>query len=84
MVQAVYTLGDSVSCLVAMPDISEYMTIEEVAGVLGYHVKSVYRIVKRGDLKAERKGVWLVSRDALNEYRETTKGKAKNDPRRGK
>jgi excisionase family DNA binding protein len=64
-----------------MPD---YITTEEVAQILGYHVKSVRRLIRQGKLYAEKKvGVWLIPREALEEYKERTKGKVKHDPTRG-
>jgi excisionase family DNA binding protein len=62
----------------------DYITIEEAAEILGYHVKSVRRMVRRGTLWADKKmAIWLIRRDAIEAYAEAVKGKAKNDPRRG-
>jgi excisionase family DNA binding protein len=65
-----------------MPD---YLTVEEVAEILGYHVKSVRRIIRKGQLRADKKSrVWLIPREALREYQETLEGRSKHDPwRRG-
>jgi excisionase family DNA binding protein len=71
--------------LAIMPDISEYLTVEETAEALGYHVESVRRLLRGGKLKdAEKKaGVWLIPRDTVKEYREAVAGLSKHDPRRG-
>jgi excisionase family DNA binding protein len=70
--------------LASMADISEYLTTEEVAELLGYHVESVRRAIRNSKLPAEKKaGVWLVPRDAVKEYREAVEGLSKHDPRRG-
>lgn len=62
----------------------DYLTTREVAEALGYHVKSVHRIIKDGKLRADKKsGVWLIPREALEEYQATIEGKAKRDPTRG-
>ena len=64
-----------------MPD---YLTVEETADILGYHIESVRRMARRGKLQADKKaGVWLVHREALEKYQEAIEGKAKNDPTRG-
>ena len=40
----------------------DYLTTEEVAGILGYNVKHVRRMIRKKKLKADKKsGVWLVS-----------------------
>jgi len=63
----------------------DYLTTEEVAEVLGYHVKSIHRIIKGGRLRADKKsGIWLIPREALEEYQKVTEGKSKHDPTRGK
>jgi excisionase family DNA binding protein len=65
----------------AMPD---YLTTDEVAEILGYHVKSVRRLVRDGKLGAVKKGVWLIPREALEVYQQAIKGLSKHDPRRGR
>jgi excisionase family DNA binding protein len=66
-----------------MPDISEYMTVQEAAEELGYHPKSIYRLLNRGDLEAEKRGVWLILRKSVEDYAQSVRGLDKNDPRRG-
>ena len=67
--------------LARMPD---YLTTEEVAAALGYNIESVRRMIRKGQLPADKKmGVWLIPRKALEEYRDTVQGLSKHDPRRG-
>jgi excisionase family DNA binding protein len=66
-----------------MPDISEYMTVREAAKALGFHEKSIYRLINRGDLEAEKRGVWLILRKSVQRYKTETAGLSKHDPRRG-
>ena len=66
-----------------MPDLAEYMTTQEAALKLGFHVKRVPTMVKNNTLQGIRFGrVWLVSRKSVQEYIEKTNGMSKNDPRR--
>ncbi len=68
-----------------MPDLSEYMTTDEAAEVLGFNVKSVRDLVYKGKLKSTHFGrSLLISREGVKEYIEKTMGMNKNDPRRGK
>jgi len=62
----------------------DYLTTEEVAEVLGYHAESVRRMVRNGKLRADKKsGVWLIYREAVEEFQKAVEGKAKRDPTRG-
>jgi excisionase family DNA binding protein len=62
----------------------EYLTTDEVAEELGYHVESVRRIIRERKLDAEKiKGVWLIRRRSLEAYKQATEGKSKHDPTRG-
>ena len=66
-----------------MPDLAEFMTTEDAAEKLGFHVKSVQNMVKNKTLQAVRFGkVWLVSKKSVHEYLKKTNGMSKNDPRR--
>jgi excisionase family DNA binding protein len=66
-----------------MPDLNEFMTTQEAAARLGFHVKSVQNMVKNNTLQGIRFGrAWLVSRKSVQEYFDKTKGMSKNDPRR--
>lgn len=67
-----------------MPDIADYMTTEEAAEKLGFHVISIRRLVRDGKLKGVKVGpTWLVSRKSVDEYLKSTDGMSKTDPRRG-
>jgi len=66
-----------------MPDLAEYMTTQEAAMKLGFHVKSIQNMVKNKTLEGVRFGrAWLVSRKSVQDYFEKTKDMSKNDPRR--
>jgi len=68
----------------AMPDLSEFMTTEQAAKVLGFTVASVRQLVYKGKLESTRFGrSLLIPKTAVKEYLEKTKGMSKNDPRRG-
>ena len=64
-----------------MPD---YITTEEAAEILGYHLVHIRKMVREGKLRADKKaGIWWVHRDGVEKYRKSIEGKAKNDPTRG-
>ena len=66
-----------------MPDLAEFMTTQEAAKVLGFHVKTIPLMVRNQTLQGVRFGrAWLVSRKSVQEYLDKTKGMSKNDPRR--
>lgn len=66
-----------------MPDLAEYMTTEEAAERLGFHVKSVRNMVAAGTLQGIKFGrSVMVSRLSVANYAKRTKGMSKNDPRR--
>ena len=68
---------------IAMPDLAEFMTTQEAASKLGFHVKSIPSMMKDKELDGIRFGkVWLVSRKSVDDYLKKTKGMSKNDPRR--
>lgn len=74
----------SLSSLSIMPDLSEFMTTEDAAKELGYHVYSVRRMVRNNLLAGQKFGrVILISKASVKKYLEETKGMSKNDPRRG-
>jgi excisionase family DNA binding protein len=67
--------------IATMPD---YVSTEEAARELGYHVKHVCKMARTGRLRAVKKSrVWWIYRDALDEYKTAIKGKSKHDPTRG-
>jgi len=66
-----------------MPDLNEFMTTQEAALKLGFHVRSIPKMLRDKILDGERFGRdWLVSRKSVQEYLEKTKGMSKRDPRR--
>ena len=66
-----------------MPDLSEFMTTQEAANKLGFHVKRIPTMVRNKTLDGIRFGrAWLVSRKSVQEYLKKTEGMSKNDPRR--
>ena len=66
-----------------MPDLDEFMTTQEAAEKLGFHVKRVPTMVKNKTLEGVRFGrAWLISRKSVQDYLQKTKGMSKNDPRR--
>ncbi len=66
-----------------MPDLAEFMTTQEAAEKLGFHVKSVQNMVKNKTLEGVRFGrAWLVSRKSVQDYLDKTRDMSKNDPRR--
>ncbi|RLC76220.1 MAG: hypothetical protein DRJ03_20010 [Chloroflexi bacterium] len=71
-------------------ELPDYLTVEEVAEILGYNVESVRRLLrprpegKQPKLRGDKKGnMWLVYRESVEEFKEATEGKAKTDPTRG-
>ena len=66
-----------------MPDLNEFMTTKEAAEKLGFHVRSIPKMLRDNILEGERFGRdWLVSRKSIDEYLKKTKGMSKRDPRR--
>jgi excisionase family DNA binding protein len=66
-----------------MPDLAEFMTTQETAKILGFHVKTIPMMVRNKTLEGVRFGrAWLVSRKSVQEYIKKNEGKSKNDPRR--
>ena len=65
-----------------MPDLTEYMTTQEAALKLGFHVKSIPKMVRDNILEGVRFGrAWLVSRKSVDEYLKKTKDVGKRDLR---
>lgn len=66
-----------------MPDLLEYITTEEAAKKLEYHVEHVRRMLREGDLRGEKVGrTWLVLRQSVRDYIHRTENMKKFDPRR--
>ncbi len=67
-----------------MPDLADYITTQEAAKKLGYHVVHVRRMLREGDLQGIKVGyIWLVYKPSVEEYIQKNAGLDKYDPRRG-
>lgn len=68
-----------------MPDLTGYVTTEEAANTLGYHVNHVRRMIKNGTLESKRVGHMLfVLSASVTEYQKQFKGVNKHDWRKKK
>ena len=68
-----------------MPDLRDFITTEDAARMLNFHVEHVRRLLREGDLKGEKIGTtWLVLRKSVEEYIKETEGMNKFDPRRAR
>jgi excisionase family DNA binding protein len=66
-----------------MPDLSEFMTVQDTAEKLGFNVQSIRHMVRTGTLKGKKIGrMVFVYKTAVHEYIEKTKDMSKHDPRR--
>ncbi len=66
-----------------MPDLSEFMTVQDAALKLGFHVNHVRRMRREGDLTGIKFGAsWFITKKSVEEYIEKTAGLEKFDPRR--
>ncbi|GIK10739.1 MAG TPA: helix-turn-helix domain-containing protein [Anaerolineales bacterium] len=64
-----------------MPDLTGYVTTDEAAQELGFHVNHIRRMVRRGDLEIKRVGHMLfISLASIREYQKSTKGFDKHSP----
>jgi excisionase family DNA binding protein len=68
-----------------MPDLNEFISTEEAAEKLKYHVEHVRCMMREGSIEGLKIGrTWLVKREALDSYVKRTAQMAKHDPRRNK
>jgi excisionase family DNA binding protein len=66
-----------------MPDPNEFISTEEAAEKLKYHVEHVRRMMREGSIAGLKIGrTWLVKRVALDGYMKRTAKMAKHDPRK--
>ena len=80
-----HALSLRIGVLPVMPDLNEFISTEEAAEKLKYHVEHVRRMMREGSiagLKIDR--TWLVRREALDSYMKRTAKMAKHDPHRNK
>ena len=67
-----------------MPDLTDYVTTQEAAEQLGYHIVHVRRMLREGDLQGQKVGyMWFIAKKSIDQYIEKTAGMEKFDPRRG-
>ena len=77
-----FTRSRKFKSVLTMPDLAEFMTTQEAAEKLGFHVKSIPKMVRDDVLKGVRFGrAWLVSRESVEEYLKKTKDMGKRDLR---
>ena len=68
-----------------MLDLNEFMSTEEAAEKLKYHVEHVRRMMREGSIERVKIGrTWLVKHTALDGFMKHTSKMAKHDPRRNK
>ncbi len=66
-----------------MPDLQEFITTQEAAKMLDYHVEHVRKMLREGGLRGAKIGhTWLVFKKSVEKYRKDTAGLNKFDPRR--
>jgi hypothetical protein len=70
---------------VPMPDLNEFVTVQEAAEELGFNVQSIRHMYRQGTLKGRKiQRTILIYKSAIADYQDKTKGMSKNDPRRSK
>ena len=69
----------------AMPDLKDYMTVQEAAKALGLHVETIREFLRDDTLQGLKVAkTWIVSKSSVETYKKKTSGMEKNDPRRKK
>lgn len=67
-----------------MPDLKDYMTTEEAAKALGFHVVTIRKMISKKKLAFLKVGpAVMIERKSVDKYKKETEGMSKNDPRRG-
>jgi len=67
-----------------MPDLTNYMTTEDAAKALGFHIEHIRRMLREKDLEGMKIGsMWFVLKKSVVGYKSQTEGMDKRDPRRG-
>jgi len=81
---AFLTTHPNLSGTYPMPDLKDYVTTEEAAKALGFHIESVRRMLRDKELEGLKVGyMWFVAKKSVAEYKKQTEGLGKYDPRRG-
>ena len=64
------------------PPLPEWLSVDEAAAKSGYHANYIRRLIRAGEIKAEKKGLmWWVDPDSLAAF--VSKMKALDDGRAG-
>ena len=80
-----YALSPLFGAVRVIPDLKEFISTEEAAEKLKYHVEHVRRMMRERSLDGVKIGrTWLVKRAALDGYMKRTAKMAKHEPRRNK
>jgi excisionase family DNA binding protein len=65
-----------------MPDLKDYMTTEEAAKKMGFHVEHIRRMRRQGKLKGKKVGaMWFILRESVEKHLQEMAGKNKFGPR---
>lgn len=67
-----------------MPDINDFLTVQETATALHLHAETVRDFLRTKTLTGRKIGTtWIISKASIEAYKRTTSGMNKHDPRRG-
>jgi len=84
MQDALYPFSSSLTHKHSMPNLKDYMTTEEAAKALEFHIVHIQRMLREKDLEGIKVGpTWLVSRKSVAGPKKRTEGLEQFDPRRG-
>jgi len=68
-----------------MPELNNYMTVQEAAEALDVHSTTINKMIAKGKLEYIKAGyATLILRRSVADYKKATAGMSKNDPRRGR
>jgi excisionase family DNA binding protein len=68
-----------------IPDLNDFISTEEAAEKLKYHVEHVRRMMREGNIEGIKIGrTWLVKREAVDRFMKRTASMTKHNPRRNK
>ena len=78
-----HALSPLFGAVAVIPDLNEFISTEEAAEKLNYHVEHVRRMMREGSIEGVKIGrTWLVRRTALDRFMKRTAKMAKHDPSR--